>query len=624
VRMALSERLRDIEASSDVGLKSCGCSIRVANDLDSRQRAYELIYRLYLEKEYAKPNPSRLWVSMFDALPETVTLLAERGLPVQSPRSRVPAEPGTGGVPVGALTVVFDSPLGLPADGIYGQELDALRDSGRSLAEIISLGIDDRSRSGAGVLVELFNAAYFVARGVRTATDFVITVNPRHTRFYRRLMLFEDAGPDRNCDRVGGAPAVLLRLNLDRAERHRETEAKAEHEAVKTGSIYSQFRTVREAAGSVESLRRQLCPMSDAELQHFVAAQPGMFDGASPEQRRCLATLRRRVGLVAAASGGPEPAVVCSAVARPAAAQVQEPPRFPYSYDEATSRNLGLLTAEEQSVLRDSTVAIAGMGAVGGHYLLTLARMGVGGFVICDPDHFEAANLQRQAGAFSHTLGRSKAAVMAEMALAVNPELRIRVIPEALSEANAADFLFGADLVLDGIDFFQIDARRTLFRAAREAGIHAITSGPIGYGASLQIFDPKGMSFDEFFGIRPGMTRAERMALFGAGLLPRIPRSGAMDASRVDFETEKGPALASSIMLCAGIMSCEVMRILLKRGSPRCVPQAFYFDPYNREYVRGRRSRLFSRLFSWLVRRVALRRFPSLLRLHQAELAAAD
>ena len=294
-----------------------------------------------------------------------------------------------------------------------------------------------------------------------------------------------------------------------------------------------------------------------------------------------------------------------------------------YRYEEATSRNLGLLTVEEQAVLRNSTVAIAGMGAVGGHYLLTLTRMGVGGFVICDPDHFETANLQRQAGAFSHTLGRSKAEVMAEMARAINPEVRIRMLPEALSEANAAECLRGATLALDGIDFFQIDARRTLFRAAREQGIYAVTSGPIGYGASLQIFDPKGMSFDEYFGIKSDMTRAERMALFGAGLLPRIPRSGAMDASRVNFETEKGPALASSVMLCTGIMTCEALRILLERGEPRCVPQAFYFDPYNREYVQARTTRNLSGLFRRLVRWVAFRRFPSLLRLHKSELAAA-
>jgi molybdopterin/thiamine biosynthesis adenylyltransferase len=301
----------------------------------------------------------------------------------------------------------------------------------------------------------------------------------------------------------------------------------------------------------------------------------------------------------------------------------EAPEAEPYSYEEATARNLGLLTVEEQKVLRNSTVAIAGLGAVGGNYLLTLARMGVGGFVVCDPDRFEVVNLQRQAGAFSHTVGRGKAEVMAEMARAINPEVRIRAIPEALSETNAAECLRGADLALDGIDFFQIDARRLLFRAAREQGIYAITSGPIGYGASLQVFDPEGMTFDEYFGIGPEMTRAERMALFGAGLLPRIPRSGAMDAARVNFETEKGPALASSVMLCTGIMACEVLRILLGRGEPRCVPQAFYFDPYNREYVQARTTRNLSGLFRRLVRWVAFRRFPSLLRLHKNELAAA-
>jgi hypothetical protein len=75
-------------------------------------------------------------------------------------------------------------------------------------------------------------------------------------------------------------------------------------------------------------------------------------------------------------------------------------------------------------------------------------------------------------------------------------------------------------------------------------------------------------------------------------------------------------------MLCAGVMSCEALRILLKRGKPRCIPEAFHFDPYNREYVRSRRARMTSGLFRRLVRWVAMRRFPSMRRLHTAERAA--
>src|SRR5205807_96697 len=59
-----------------------------------------------------------------------------------------------------------------------------------------------------------------------------------------------------------------------------------------------------------------------------------------------------------------------------------------FSYDEAFCRNLGWLTEREQQILRGKCVAIAGMGGVGGGYLLTLTRLGVGAFRIADLDRF--------------------------------------------------------------------------------------------------------------------------------------------------------------------------------------------------------------------------------------------
>jgi molybdopterin/thiamine biosynthesis adenylyltransferase len=288
--------------------------------------------------------------------------------------------------------------------------------------------------------------------------------------------------------------------------------------------------------------------------------------------------------------------------------------------EEATSRNLGLITREEQDVLKNASVAIAGMGAVGGHHLMVLARMGVGHFIIADPDTYEPLNLHRQAGAFVHTMGRKKVEVMAEMIRAINPEVRLTIFPEAIGEDNVDEFLKDADLYLDGVDFFQIDARQLIFRKAYEKGIFAITSAPIGFGASVQVFDPKGMSFDRYFGMKPGLTRAERLANFGLGVLPRLPRTKHMDPSSVDFEREKGPALVSAILMASGIIATETLRVLLKRPGLRCVPHNFYIDPYDREYYRGYapfgRMGLKDRLARW----IGFRRYPSLRRLHEAEL----
>ncbi|MEE9543206.1 MAG: ThiF family adenylyltransferase, partial [Thermodesulfobacteriota bacterium] len=156
-------------------------------------------------------------------------------------------------------------------------------------------------------------------------------------------------------------------------------------------------------------------------------------------------------------------------------------------YKEAFKRNIGLFTEEEQERLKQSRAAVAGLGGVGGVHLITLARMGIGKFHIADLDTFETANINRQYGAKSDTLGKEKTEVMREAVLSINPEADITSFPQGVTEDNIDGFLEGVDVVLDGIDFFEIDARRLLFNKARERGITTITSGPIGFGATLQV-----------------------------------------------------------------------------------------------------------------------------------------
>src|SRR3989338_7847075 len=156
----------------------------------------------------------------------------------------------------------------------------------------------------------------------------------------------------------------------------------------------------------------------------------------------------------------------------------------PFQYEEAFTSNLGLLTQEEQTRLRQATVAIPGMGGVGGAHLLTLARLGVGRCVIADPDLFELRNLNRQLGATTATLGQRKVDVMARMGREINPDVAIRIVADGIRPDNIEEFLAGCDVVVDGLDFFRMDARRLLFQRARANGLHAITCGPLGFGVA--------------------------------------------------------------------------------------------------------------------------------------------
>lgn len=259
-----------------------------------------------------------------------------------------------------------------------------------------------------------------------------------------------------------------------------------------------------------------------------------------------------------------------------------------WSYEEAFQRNRGLITEEEQQKLRNSRVAIAGMGGVGGVHLITLARLGIGKFTIADPDIFEVANFNRQHGASLVNVGRNKAEVMAEVAREINPELDIRIIPAAIGAWNVDEFLAGADLFLDGLDFFAIDARRLVFRRAAELGIWAVTAGPIGFSTAWLTFDPCGMTFDQYFDLREGMSPLEQAVAFGVGLAPRATHRHYIDFREVDVARQRGPSAALACELAAGVAASEALKILVGRGHLRPAPCYGQFDAYVQQTKLGR------------------------------------
>lgn len=96
---------------------------------------------------------------------------------------------------------------------MYKQEIDALRAQGKRVAEFIKLAAD-RELHSMRVLAALFHLAYIYGRNIHRYTDAVIEVNPMHVGFYRKILGFEQIGPERTCPRAQ-APAVLLSLSAD-------------------------------------------------------------------------------------------------------------------------------------------------------------------------------------------------------------------------------------------------------------------------------------------------------------------------------------------------------------------------------------------------------------------------
>jgi molybdopterin/thiamine biosynthesis adenylyltransferase len=259
-----------------------------------------------------------------------------------------------------------------------------------------------------------------------------------------------------------------------------------------------------------------------------------------------------------------------------------------WSYGAAFSRNLGLISLTEQEKLRSSRVAIAGLGGVGGIDLVSLARLGIGKFSIADPDIFETRNTNRQYGATRSAQGRFKVEVMRDIVVDINPQAEIRVFKEPIGPENATRFLEGADVLVDGIDAFEIDLRRLLFRKARELGIHALGAGPVGFSTVWVIFAPGGMTFDRYFDLSDGMDAVEKFVAYVAGMAPTSLQRSYMDLRYLDVKNRTGPSAGLACHLASGVVAAEVLKIILRRGRLYTAPYYHQFDAYLGRFVRKR------------------------------------
>ncbi len=190
-------------------------------------------------------------------------------------------------------------------------------------------------------------------------------------------------------------------------------------------------------------------------------------------------------------------------------------------------------------------------------------------------------------GASRPTLGRPKAAVLAEMARDVNPELDLRILDEGVRPDNLDHFLDGVDLFVDGLDFFTLDIRARVFARCAQLGIPAITAAPIAMGTAFLVFMPGKMTFEEYFRL-DGQTTEDQRVNFLIGLTPRtLQRPYLMDFWRLDLAGQRGPSTSAACQLCAGVAATEAVKILLQRGPIRAAPHYHQFDAYRGKWVVG-------------------------------------
>ncbi len=107
-----------------------------------------------------------------------------------------------------------------------------------------------------------------------------------------------------------------------------------------------------------------------------------------------------------------------------------------------------------QVKLKQARVVVIGAGGLGCPVIQYLSACGVGIIGIVDFDTVEHSNLHRQVLYGPQDVGRKKAEVAKERALAQNPDVHIEIFDCALNDDNAEFILQQFDLVIDGCDNF--------------------------------------------------------------------------------------------------------------------------------------------------------------------------
>lgn len=179
----------ELENTSELTSEHKEFRIRLANTQDRRESASLLIDKMYSWRGYETGET-------VNHEPNRITLLVS----------------GNDDKTIATMSIGLDSPTGLFADAMYHEELETLRQDGKKICEYNRFAIDSKIKSKR-ILASLYHIAYLYPYGIFGKTDGVTEVNPRHVKFYEKMLGFTRIGPKRICPRVN-APAVLLRINF--------------------------------------------------------------------------------------------------------------------------------------------------------------------------------------------------------------------------------------------------------------------------------------------------------------------------------------------------------------------------------------------------------------------------
>mgnify|MGYP006226778637 CR=1 FL=1 len=250
--------------------------------------------------------------------------------------------------------------------------------------------------------------------------------------------------------------------------------------------------------------------------------------------------------------------------------------------EDRYDRQRFLLGAEGMSRLRDTHVALYGLGGSGASIALQLAYLGVGRLTIVDPDTVESSNLNRQVLYGYEDVGRLKIDAARDRLQAVDSDVEVvakmrhtaESLPERIQEYS---------LVIDATDEYRFKV--ALDRACRAAGVPMIHTSAIGLRGTVVTFSDQQSSYEIFFELptrgrslnhvsddeiesrRKRVIRAMVGELYGDELTDHVI------AGRVDYQT-----FVAAPSVAAGVVTSEVIRLIMGQSPLYGPGNPFHFD----------------------------------------------
>jgi UBA/THIF-type NAD/FAD binding protein len=253
---------------------------------------------------------------------------------------------------------------------------------------------------------------------------------------------------------------------------------------------------------------------------------------------------------------------------------------------ERYERNRIYVSEIEQQQIKDFRILLGGAG-LGSNIAETALRLGFECITIVDGDRVEESNLNRQ-NYEQDDVGTYKADALKKRLLRINPEARIKAIPQFVNSENIREIIKGHNVAVNALDFMD-DIPFLFDRICADHDMFVLHPFNVGYAGIVMVMHPEGPSLDNLRGEADGNSetkRFERCAVrhvtdyFNYWARPRLWIEEVLRKYEAEKEILPPPQLAIASSLVGGMCSSILFRISTG-GFVKTFPRFYYYSEYD-------------------------------------------